>query len=303
METRPVPRSADRPRYAAIACLALACLAPAVTASESPLPAGVEVRRDVPYAANANPRQTLDLYLPKERTAGTKLPVIVFIHGGGWVGGNKSSGRAALQDFVAGGNYAAASVAYRLAGEARWPAQIQDCKAAIRWIRANAASLGIDGERIAVMGTSAGGTLATLLGVSADVAALEGEVGSHAGTSSRVTCVVNRFGRLDFDAEPESARADGSARLDHAVCRIEGHDARCLHVRRPRGAQRNAAATGHRDVTGGQRSADLRGACIGADATTRCARSGDGDRRDAGRDQAGIRRKLDTDHEIERAHA
>lgn len=210
METYPAPQSSARPWYAAIACFTLASLTPAVLAAESPLPAGIEVRRDVPYAANTNPRQTLDLYLAKERAAGAKLPVIVFIHGGGWVGGNKSSGRAALQGFVAGGNYAAASVAYRLAGEARWPAQIHDCKAAIRWIRANAPSLGIDGERIAVMGTSAGGTLATLLGVSSDVAELEGTVGPHAGTSSRVTCVVNRCGRLDFDAEPEAARAGPS---------------------------------------------------------------------------------------------
>lgn len=207
METSPAPRALATALFAFLATAVLPVTAPRAAAAEVPLPAGVELRRDVPYAGSGNPRQTLDLYLPKARAADARLPVIVFIHGGGWVGGNKSSGRAALQDFVAGGNYAAASVAYRLAGEARWPAQIHDCKAAIRWIRANAASLGLDGERIAVMGTSAGGTLAVLLGVSGGVADLEGEVGPHLGTSSRVTCVVNRCGRLDFDAEPESARA------------------------------------------------------------------------------------------------
>ncbi len=204
METSPAPRSFAT---ALFACFAAATLPALAAAAEAPLPAGVEMRRDVPYAANTNPRQTLDLYLPKTRAADARLPVIVFIHGGGWVGGNKSAGRAALQEFVAGGNYAAVSVAYRLAGEARWPAQIHDAKAAIRWIRANAASLGLDSDRIGVIGTSAGGTLAVLLGASRGVNDLEGEVGPHLGISSRVTCVVNRFGRLDFDAEPESARA------------------------------------------------------------------------------------------------
>lgn len=204
METSPAPRSFVTALFACFTTTTLAALA---VAAEAPLPAGVEMRRDVPYAANTNPRQTLDLYLPKTRAADARLPVIVFIHGGGWVGGNKSAGRAALQEFVAGGNYAAVSVAYRLAGEARWPAQIHDAKAAIRWIRANAASLGLDSDRIGVIGTSAGGTLAVLLGASGGANDLEGEVGPHLGISSRVTCVVNRFGRLDFDAEPESARA------------------------------------------------------------------------------------------------
>lgn len=207
METSPAPRPFAPALFAFLATAVLPVTAPGAAAAEAPLPASVELRRDVPYAGGGNPRQTLDLYLPKAQAADTRLPVIVFIHGGGWVGGNKSAGRAALQDFVAGGHYAAVSVGYRLAGEARWPAQIHDCKAAIRWIRANAASLGLDGERVAVMGTSAGGTLAMLLGVGGGVTELEGEVGPHVGTSSRVTCVVNRYGRLDFDAAPESARA------------------------------------------------------------------------------------------------
>lgn len=169
--------------------------------------AGIEVQAGIPYAANGNPRQTLDVYLPQRRSARTPLPVIVFIHGGGWVGGSKAAGRAVLQPWVASGNYIGVSVNYRLAGEARWPAQIHDCKAAIRWLRANAGRLGIEPAKIGVVGISAGGTLATLLGTSGGVADLEGAVGPHAGEDSRVTCVLNYFGRLNFLAEPASARA------------------------------------------------------------------------------------------------
>jgi acetyl esterase/lipase len=90
---------------------------------------------------------------------------------------------------VAPGDYVGVSVNYRLSGEATWPAQIHDCKAAIRWVRANADKYGIDPERIGVWGSSAGGHLVNMLGTSGDVVALEGD-GGTAGLSSRVTCVV-----------------------------------------------------------------------------------------------------------------
>ena len=167
----------------------------------------VELVAGIDYAGAGNPRQQLDLYLPRKRGSAGPLPVIVFVHGGGWVGGGKAAGRVIVQPYAASGNYAGVSIGYRLAGEARWPAQIHDCKAAIRWIRANAARHGLDPERIGVIGSSAGGTLVTLLGVSGGAADLEGAVGPHGATSSRVTCVVNRFGRLNFLAQPEAARA------------------------------------------------------------------------------------------------
>lgn len=170
----------------------------------------VEVTADIDYAGAGNARQRLDLYLPRSRSGSAPLPVIVFVHGGGWVGGSKAAGRLIVQPPVVTGNYAGVSIGYRLAGEARWPAQIHDCKAAIRWIRANAARHGLDPDRIGVIGTSAGGTLATLLGVSGGAEDLEGSVGPHGAASSRVTCVVNRFGRLNFLAQPESARASAA---------------------------------------------------------------------------------------------
>ena len=169
--------------------------------------AAVEEHREVPYAGTDHPRKRLDLYLPRERAGTGLLPVVVFVHGGGWGSGDKAGGKAVVLPYVESGYYAGVSVGYRLSGHAPWPAQIHDCKAAIRWIRANAARHGLDPERIAVTGPSAGGTLATLLGVGAGVAELEGEVGPHRGESSRVTCVINRFGRLNFLAEPAVARA------------------------------------------------------------------------------------------------
>jgi acetyl esterase/lipase len=133
--------------------------------------------------------------------------VVVFIHGGGWQGGSKAAGKAWLQSLVASGNYAGASIGYRLSGEARWPAPIHDAKAAIRWLRAHAAELGLDARHIGAVGVSAGGTIAVLLGVAGDVAELEGAVGQHVGVDSRVQAVANLYGRINFLAEPESARA------------------------------------------------------------------------------------------------
>ena len=163
-----------------------------------PLPAGVEAKLDLAYAESDNPRQKLDLYLPKQRKTEKPLPVIIFIHGGGWRGGDKSSGIGNVGRFVASGEYAGVSVAYRLTNEAQWPAQIHDCKAAIRWVKAHASEYGLDASKIGVWGTSAGGHLVSMLGTSGDVKALEGNLGKHLDQDSKVTCVVNFFGPENF---------------------------------------------------------------------------------------------------------
>ena len=157
-------------------------------------PDSVVVLENVPYADTVNKAQTLDLFLPKGRKSEKPLPVIVFVHGGAWKGGNKESGRGSVMPYVASGLYAGASVEYRLSGESKWPAQIQDCKAAIRWLRAHAKEHGLDGERIAVWGSSAGGHLVAMLGVSGDVKEFEGELGKHLVQSSRVACVADFYG-------------------------------------------------------------------------------------------------------------
>jgi acetyl esterase/lipase len=153
---------------------------------------------DLPYADSDNPRQKLDIYLPKKRSSAEALPVIAFIHGGGWKGGDKTSGLNNLARFVQSGHYAGISIGYRLTNETQWPAQIHDCKAAIRWIKANAKEHGLDASKIAVWGASAGGHLVSFLGTSGDVQELEGKLGNHLDQTSQVTCVVNYFGPENF---------------------------------------------------------------------------------------------------------
>lgn len=159
---------------------------------------GIDAKRDQPYAGTDNPRQKLDLYLPAKRASDKPLPVVVFIHGGGWRGGDKASGTNRVAPYVASGEYAGVSVGYRLSAEAKFPAQIHDCKAAIRWVRANAKQYNLDPDRIGVWGSSAGGHLVSLLGTSGDVKELEGDLGPNTSVNSRVACVVNYFGPENF---------------------------------------------------------------------------------------------------------
>ena len=176
---------------------------------------GAAVRRviDQPYADTDNPRQRLDLYLPIRGRANAKpLPLVVFIHGGGWQNGNKQ-GVGIVRELISRGKFAVVSIGYRLTDEAMWPAQIHDCKAAIRWLRAHAEEYGYDAARIAVMGPSAGGHLVAMLGTSAGVDALEGELGNHLDVSSAVHCVVDLYGPSDlltmggFHDRPDSPEA------------------------------------------------------------------------------------------------
>ncbi len=236
----------------ATACaLLLASLCVASAQRAQPVPDGVELRRDIPYAGTENPRQKLDLLLPRDRAEGEPLPLVVFVHGGAWRAGNKGSGIGRLMPLVRSGDFAGASVAYRLTGEASWPAQIHDCKAALRWLRANAEDLGIDPDRIGAIGTSAGGHLVSMLGTAGDVPDLEGEIGEHGKQRSAVRCVVNFFGpselltmsahpsRMDHDApdSPESKLVGGTlqetrdvAREASPISHISAADPPFLHV-------------------------------------------------------------------------
>jgi acetyl esterase/lipase len=146
------------------------------------------VRRDIEYARVGEHALKLDLYLPPNPD---HPALIVWVHGGAWRSGSKAS--MPLSSLVARG-YAVASVEYRLTPVAPFPAQIHDLKAAVRYLRARADDLGIDGRRFAVAGGSAGGHLAALLGVTNGDLALEGTVGEHAGTSSDVQAIVSFYG-------------------------------------------------------------------------------------------------------------
>ncbi len=150
------------------------------------------VLRDVEYANVGGRSLRLDLYLPDNATA--PLPLIVWVHGGGWVSGNKNLSANGAQVRQTARGYALASIEYRLSSVAQFPAQINDCKAAIRWLRANAARFNLDPNRIGVWGSSAGGHLVALLGTSGGVSELEGEVGGNLEFSSRVQAVVDWYG-------------------------------------------------------------------------------------------------------------
>lgn len=136
----------------------------------------------------------LDLARPKDTN---KLhPAVLCIHGGGFRAGNRQRWDNLCKQLAEQG-YVAATVTYRLAPKHPYPAAIHDGKAAVRWLRANAAKYQIDPDRIGVVGDSAGGHLAQFLGVTGDVAAFEG-TGGNPEQSSKVSCVVNYYGPSDF---------------------------------------------------------------------------------------------------------
>jgi acetyl esterase/lipase len=161
----------------------------------------------VTYATVPVQGAPLDLQLELVVPAGAgPWPLVVWVHGGGWSGGSRLPIPSSATRLLPRG-YAVASIDYRLSGQAIWPAQIQDCKAAIRYLRANAATYGLDPDRIGVMGSSAGGHLVAALATMGDVGAttsgsfvvdLEGSVGAFLGTSSRVQAAVDLFGPMNM---------------------------------------------------------------------------------------------------------
>ncbi len=187
--------------------LALSPLTAQKPKPEPRLPEGTKAHRDLEYVQAGHERHKLDLYLP-EKSDGP-VPVIVWIHGGAWLGGSKENPPAL--PFLARG-YAVASINYRLSSHARFPAQIEDCKTAIRWLRANAKTYNIDPDRIGVWGASAGGHLVALLGVAGNAKELEGNFG-NIGQSSRVQCVVDFFGPSNLLTMAKQSGPD--SKIDH----------------------------------------------------------------------------------------
>jgi acetyl esterase/lipase len=186
---------------------------PGVSSDPTRLPPGVRVLRDLFYVEGGHEQNRLDLYLPRE-TAGP-LPVVVWIHGGAWNSGSKA---ACLVEcaWLAARGYAVAGIDYRLSQHAPFPAQIEDCKAAVRWLRAHAAEYGLDPDHIGAWGFSAGGHLAAMLGVTGDVAALEG-LGGNRDQSSRVQCVLDWYGRTDLSVADSQNDADVTAAVSQLL--------------------------------------------------------------------------------------
>ncbi len=175
--------------------LLFACLlatVPPLEVQNAAAPADIAVRQDFVYGKGGDRDLHADLAWPKNATA--PMPAIIRIHGGGWIGGSYHW-QGGIEDFERHG-YFAATIEYRLDNVAKWPAQIQDCKCAVRWLRANAAKYNVDPNRIGVMGDSAGGHLVACLDTMTDKS-LEGD-GGYAGVSSAVQAVVDYFGPTDF---------------------------------------------------------------------------------------------------------
>ena len=214
-------RQMSRPKLRSILVLALAMLTswaiaaepPAGTKDKSsptkpaaqpaPLPRGVRAEKDIPYVPNGDEAQRLDLYLP-EKAAESPLPLIVCVHGGGWRGGSKAW--CPMMHMV-GRGYAVASVEYRFSQKAIFPAQIQDCQAAIRWLRANSKKYNFDPDHIGVVGSSAGGHLVALLGTAGGKKAFV-PIGGNAEQSDRVQAVCDYFGPTDFNTVMQQAADD-----------------------------------------------------------------------------------------------
>lgn len=150
---------------------------------------------DLPYA-DVSPAQKLDIYWPEDGNG--PFPVVVSIHGGAFMGGDKRDIQLTPMLAVLQRGYALVGVNYRMSGEAIFPALIQDIKAAIRWIRANAGTYLFDPSRIATWGGSAGGYLSLMAGVSAGISELSDPALGNPEQSENVQAVVSWFPPTDF---------------------------------------------------------------------------------------------------------
>lgn len=171
--------------------LVIVCLVSGASAQNLPPP--VRVFRDLRYG-RYEPANLLDLYVPA--ATGAPVPLVIWVHGGGWESGVKEAWPAI---FLVDKGYAVASINYRLSSEAPFPAQIHDCKAAVRSLRADARKYHLDPKHFGVWGASAGGHLAALLGTSSDVKELEGLAGKRSKTNSDVQAVCDWFGPTDLE--------------------------------------------------------------------------------------------------------
>jgi acetyl esterase/lipase len=180
-----------------LALLVPAVLAPSTLGQEVKAPAGVEYEKNVEYGTGGGEPLKLDLARPSN--AKQPSPCVLVIHGGGWRAGKKEAHTDIILQLARQG-YVAATVQYRFAPQHQFPAQVEDVKCAVRYLRANAEEYGIDPARFGAMGFSAGAHLSLLLGTMEKDDGMEGE-GGHADQPSQVQAVVAFFGPTDFLAD------------------------------------------------------------------------------------------------------
>ena len=191
------------------------------SSASAPPPLDVEMKT-LTYASRGGQDLVLDLYLPQK--ARGRLPVIVFLHGGGWSGGTRTTGPD-FKRFFAQDGFAVASIEYRLTPSITFPSNVEDVKTAIRWLRANHDTYGLDPGRIGIWGTSAGGHLAAIAGL-APRGTFEGE--DNLTQSSAVQCVLDAY-RAD-GLQPDGC-ADGAGESDAAIA-AAGACSGASHARR-----------------------------------------------------------------------
>jgi acetyl esterase/lipase len=197
---------------AAVLCAVSAV--PLQAQNENASTADYQVTADVPYCAGGGKTLLMDVYVPRVRVR-NPTPAILWLHGGGWERGDKNGSSGAR--FLAAEGFVTASIYYRLSVEAKFPADVEDCKCAVRYLRANAARYGVDPDRIGVAGASSGGHLALLVATTDASAGLEGE-GGWPGVSSRVSAAASYYGPTDL----RSIRTDFGARAQSAIVKLIG---------------------------------------------------------------------------------
>jgi acetyl esterase/lipase len=198
--------TADRlPPRAGHAAVLAAVVAAALAIRAQPASSGVEMRT-LTYASSGGADLVLDLYLPSNPIR-RPAPVIVFLHGGGWSGGTRTTGPD-FKRYFAGAGFAMASIEYRLTPSITFPANVEDVRTAVRWLKANAAALPIDPERICLWGTSAGGHLAAVAAL-APRGTFEGS--GNLDRTSDVRCVLDAYGPAKFDVMDAQAEQEKSS--------------------------------------------------------------------------------------------
>ena len=194
------------------ALLLFACAGLGAAQAQAP---ALDVHRDIVYATGGGVPLHLDIYAPK---SAMPLPVVMWIHGGGWKAGDKND-----HTFfnITNLGFALVVIDYRLSQQAIFPAQIYDCKASVRWVRANADKYHYNADKIGLVGDSAGGHLVALLGTTANDPKLEGDEG-NVGVSSAVQAVVDYYGPTDFISLPDQVTPEQRANLDNPVTHLFG---------------------------------------------------------------------------------
>lgn len=172
----------------------VALLLPAICFAQGPDSSGVQIDRDLEFATIGDQSLKLHLYRPEDSSG--NVPVVVLIYGGAWMARNQAM-ETPRALWLARNGFAAAVIDHRLSSEALFPAQINDCKAAVRWLHANGADYGVDADHIGAWGASSGGYLASLLGVTGNATPVESDAGIT-NEPGQVQAVVDFFGPTDL---------------------------------------------------------------------------------------------------------